>query len=81
MWVYWRLYVLSTVVMLSIYNDASSLTCPRATEDECVFHTACERVVFLALLASLLILHAFWFYKLVRLGYKQLFTVLQPQQQ
>lgn len=71
-WVYWRLWILSALVIRTIVEDSESLTCSYNTAEECLWHENCERVLFIGLLGSLWILHIIWFYKLIKLGYREL---------
>ncbi len=72
MWIYWRLWILTSVVMYSIAFDANqSLWCIHATR-RCRNQVYIEKFIFLSLLGTLLILHMLWIKKLAKLGYREL---------
>ncbi len=70
-WVYWRLWILSSVVIKSIIFDVKqSLLFPCAEGQDCFIAETVERACFASLLSVLLVLHVVWFYKLVQKGYR-----------
>lgn len=72
-WAYWRLWYFPVAVLYSIAIESKSVrTVSACTPGTCTWSEVPERIPFLLLLGSLLLLHAAWFYELLRKGYREL---------
>ena len=72
-WLYWRIFFFPFFVLWSIAVESKSLIYESGcSAGECSWSEVPERVPFLALLGTLAVLNFFWFWQLLKKGYREL---------